>query len=760
MFFASVIYLELFIALFFLPGFFITVILGIKKFRFLLSFALSYSLLVLTLLPFEYYAQPIIRWQWCMLLEWVVLAVLAVIKMFMSSKTLNTQLPISNSGKGDLDSMLSTLGGSAGSGKVQYWTLKVAANIIRRLLSTRLMVPLVLAGVICGYLAYAGIYLEIPSDAWDHVLWFQWQKIIFIDNGVFPADPTFYSVFLNQGFRWHFIRAWLCQVSGLAIMDSLHVLTWVNVLVFLLAIYYFGLYLFAGLRISTLKKMMMAALASLIAGATMGNMVFAYIRYYAFAPTILNYVLFLTAMAVVVAWLKSDRWFGHALWIVPVLLIVTNVIHTQEALFIFFMTLALGLVVATRIFWRKIINRQTCRLWQHAETIKVLPTLAAGHPFTLKLRNESKGEELILIPSREGWGWVDFIREWKPVILVAALLVLFFAGFAIVRYFKPGAWISSNMIMPHVGIPLELVNFVFNKLLISPPHNPWLRLVVYQLFVFYQVIGLWGLFVYLLFVLMICHFVKIPYLMAGMIIVPFLTAFNPLTVDMMARLGQDVTIYRFHYLIPLPFIGAYLFVHFWNKARELFQKMCVIPVKSAFLIWPRLSWVNFVGCILIIAGLVGFIFPINAAGIYAPYSKVYTLRKIPTGNDYHLYNDLGRIMAKYENKVVLADPWTTRFLWCYSPKNTYHVPWVNLSNPEKEPPEPYTWKKLRNRGLIVINRRNGDLSVTGKIAKHWPEDILKVNQYYSPEVQNYLESHPEKFQKIWSQNRIAVYAVR
>ena len=93
MFSSTVIYLELFVALFFLPGFFITVILGIKKFRFLLSFALSYSLLMLTLIPFEYYAQPIIRWQWCVLLEWVILAASAVVKMFMSwsSKTLNIQ---------------------------------------------------------------------------------------------------------------------------------------------------------------------------------------------------------------------------------------------------------------------------------------------------------------------------------------------------------------------------------------------------------------------------------------------------------------------------------------------------------------------------------------------------------------------------------------------------------------------------------------------------------------------------------------------
>jgi len=118
-------------------------------------------------------------------------------------------------------------------------------------------------------------------------------------------------------------------------------------------------------------------------------------------------------------------------------------------------------------------------------------------------------------------------------------------------------------------------------------------------------------------------------------------------------------------------------------------------------------------------------------------------------------------MAKYENKVILVDGWTTGYLTFYSPKNTYaHVKWLNSSNPDQELPEPYTWEKLRNRGLIVINRRNGDLSITGRIARHWPEDVLpKVSRYYSLEGQYYLESHPELFQKIWSRDRIAIYAV-
>ena len=747
--FSTIIYLELFIALFFLPGFFITVILGIKKFRFLLSFALSYSVLVLTLLPFEYYAQPIIRWQWCVLLEWVILAILAVIKTFMFGGS--KACPVLAGG----------VAGGADPGPASPRPATVIgcrfcrSNLIRSLFNPRLVVPLVLAGVICGYLAYAGPYLEIPSDVWTHVFRFQWQKLNVIDHNFFLTDSSLKRLFLMQHPYWHllipsyFIHAWLCHVSGLPVMESLHVLTFVNVLIFLLAIYCFGLHLFAGLRSSALKKMMMAAFASLFAAATMGNMVFAYIRYYTFAPTILNYVLFLAAMAAIITWIKSNRWLGHALWIAPVLLITTSAIHTQEALFIFFMALALGIVETIRIFWIKFFS--------------TAGVVAGGAcPEQGRRVVNSRRPNLFNMAGQSVRGSRWSVREWKTVILAAVLLFVFFAGFAAIRYFKPAAWISANMIMPNVSIPPEPVNFIFRNLMISPPQNPWLRLAAYQLFVFYQIVGCWGLFVCLLFALMYRQFIRIPYLIAGMVIIPTLTVFNPLTVDIMARMGQDRALYRFLYLIPLPFVGGYLFVHFFGKAREWFQKMRLSPAQSVSSIWPRSSWINFAGCILVLAGLIELVFPINAAGIYAPYSKIYTLRKIPAGNDYHLCDDLGKIIAKYENNVILTDDWTAGFLWYYSPKNTFcHAKWLNALNPEKEPPEPYTWEKLRNRGLIVINRRNGALSITGRIARHWPENVLpKVSRFYSLETQHYLESHPETFQKIWYQNQIAVYAVR
>ncbi|MDD5676892.1 MAG: hypothetical protein PHW60_02745 [Kiritimatiellae bacterium] len=412
------------------------------------------------------------------------------------------------------------------------------------------------------------------------------------------------------------------------------------------------------------------------------------------------------------------------------MLLVTGSIHTQESLFIFFMTWALSLVASARILWCKLAN------YRNRRTALLCPNGCTGQ-----------------ILSGNQWT----VSEWKNLGLAVFLLLVFLAGFIAIRYFRPGAWIAASM--PPAGIPLEPV--IFNKFVINLPQNIFFRLAVCLLFIFYQTVGCWGVFVSLLFIFMFRQFIKCPYLIAGMLM-PFLTAFNPLMVDMMARMGQVSTLYRFHYIIPLPFIGGFLFIYFSGKAQEWFHRMRSAPATSVSPIWPRLSWINYVGCLLVLAGLVGLIFPINAAGIYAPYNKVYTLRNIPAGNDYHLFDDLGKIIAQYESKVILTDSWTSGFLPFYSPKNAYwHTKWLNSSNPENEPPEPYAWEKLRNRGMIIINRRDGGLSITGKITKHWPEDAVpKASRYYSLEAQHYLESHPEKFRKIWSQDRITVYAVR
>jgi len=311
------------------------------------------------------------------------------------------------------------------------------------------------------------------------------------------------------------------------------------------------------------------------------------------------------------------------------------------------------------------------------------------------------------------------------MVMAVVLLLVFFAGFTVIQHFKPGSWISAAMIMPHVAIPPDPVNFIFRNLMISPPHNPLLRLAVYQFFIFYQVVGCWGLFVYLLFGIMIRRFVKLPYLVAGMVVVPLLTVFNPLTMDLIVRMGQSAALYRFIYLIPLPFVGGYLLVHFWDKAREWFGRMRATPAESVSPIWPRRSWLNLVGSY---SGPCRIDWPdlSDQRGRYlrALTVKIYTLRKMPAGNDYHLYDDLGKIMAKYNNKIILSDGWTAGFLWNYSPKNTYGwLMWFRSLNPEKDQPDPYAWRDLRNRGLIIVNCRDGAPSITGKIARHWPDDF-------------------------------------
>ncbi len=659
-------YLVLFAAFFFLPGLWLTVLLGIKQFRFLLACALSYALLVLTLLPFVCYALPVAHWALLIRSLWLGLAAAAIIKTFLLKS-------------------------------------RNHAGVWRKISFRRVVVPLGLIALIAGYTVYAGAYLEIPSDAWHHVQRMQDQCVRIVAKGVFPGAASLWLLFLKQGWHWYFLNAWLCSLAGLPVMQALGAITCANTVFFLLAIYYFGLFVFARLRFGVFKKTILAGLAALLTAATLGFMVFAYIRYYALAPAMFNHILVLAAVAVSICWLHSERWLDHALWIVPGLTIVANTIHTQEALFILVMLLAVGI-------WKSLLVIR-CLTPKHG----VLAQRLAA-------------------------------QDWKALALTGGLIIAFAAGFVAVRHRVPGAWLAPDMITPHIGIPPEPVNFILRSFWIAPPKNPYWRLAVHQLFVFYQVVGLWGIFVYALFGLTLRHYWRNTYLMAGLLIAPLLTVFNPLAMDVMVRLRQEVTLYRFSYLLPLPFVAGLLLAHYgcWPWLRG-----------------SKANWRQRLGGLLVLGGLLGLLFPLNCGIFYAPYSKFYTLRKTAPGNDYRLWDDLGQFMTTCTNKLVFTDPRTIKVLPCYSPANRYTTSnWLTAPDPEATTPERCRWEQLRGLGIFVINGRDGAASVTGAIARHWPEDALKVSRHYSAETRAYLAAQTDRFEVIWSCAGIVVYAVK
>ena len=84
---------------------------------------------------------------------------------------------------------------------------------------------------------------------------------------------------------------------------------------------------------------------------------------------------------------------------------------------------------------------------------------------------------------------------------------------------------------------------------------------------FAQVVTWWGVFVYGLFFLYIRYFKRQPFILAGMLM-PCLMVFNPLTIAILSRWTPDLNaLYRFNYMIPLPFVAGFLAMRFWNGSK-------------------------------------------------------------------------------------------------------------------------------------------------------------------------------------------------
>ena len=67
--------------------------------------------------------------------------------------------------------------------------------------------------------------------------------------------------------------------------------------------------------------------------------------------------------------------------------------------------------------------------------------------------------------------------------------------------------------------------------------------------------------------------------------------------------------------------------------------------------------------------------------------------------------------------------------------------------------------EFRTIGIVIINRRDGVPSVTGRISKHWPEDAFLTSRFYSPKAIAFVESHTNQFKLLWAKDRIEVFKI-
>lgn len=307
-------------------------------------------------------------------------------------------------------------------------------------------------------------------------------------------------------------------------------------------------------------------------------------------------------------------------------------------------------------------------------------------------------------------------------------LVLFVVGFAALE-----AWVYT-----HNARPTQL----FDKVIQLSEQGPILNRIFYlnPSYQAYQVITLWGLAVYGLFFIYWRRFLSQPYLFAGML-VPFATVFNPLFVDWFLRLGGVNTLWRMLYIVPMHFVAALLVVYLFESAKiKAKQFISIVPYTGILLLFILLL-------------------PINGIN---PNSRL-TLMPTQADAGYTHWQDLIDYLNQDNLKAgsILTDPVTGYVLLGLTKHRTYQYKFLNLNmrkinftHYDKSPLQRYkNW-------LLVVNDRNGGLSESGAVSRHWPTDVLHTESFYSPALREHINANPDqRFKLLWQKNKISVYKI-
>ncbi|MCG2658641.1 MAG: hypothetical protein L6437_00140 [Kiritimatiellae bacterium] len=498
---------------------------------------------------------------------------------------------------------------------------------------------------------------------------------------------------------------------------------------------------------------------------------------------------------------RSRYWWSHALWLVPVLLMTMNVIHTQEAVFAFFMGLGMIFVMEGQWIWTKI---------RYSEVrSQKSPRLPVAGP------REPRGEQVhhaqgVVAPC--GFAATGEVRS-LPVMNMLKIHVFFVGGlclFGLLLYYslhKPIGGYSEFVLRP-----LFHSEWLGQKWFIQPLAGQ-----------FVQVVTWWGVFVYVLFLLYARNFRGQPFIWAGMLM-PCLTVFNPLTLAILSRWIPDLNaIYRFNYMIPLPFVAVFLAMRFSNeiklwigagwrngmrssqrdlpakhaKGREniigakdieiittkaplcdgiivgkptslrdlLFQKMSFFSVLSRIsrdiivhiksMLFLRKIW-----AVLALLGLVVLLMPFEPLFGMKSNSRFYTLKPVPEGNDHRRWGDLIAFVRTHPQGQVLTDGYTSILLHEMGLTATDGDWWIRPSAPGADRLGLLRNLDRRNDWWLVVNRRNGDFSMNGYQSGHWPADVLmRFTSFYPEDLILFIKQHPELFKEIWSNDQIQVYDI-
>lgn len=541
------------------------------------------------------------------------------------------------------------------------------------------VVPVLTLTIVAAYMLYAGPYTEVPGDAWWHIGRIN-DQMERLSSGSIGAPVSI--GFDKFALYWYTALAYFLHVTGSDLRQSLAEIALANGLMFSAGVYAFALCVFRRMENSRLVRHAIAAATVCFFIAYFGVGVFSYIRYYAFGPTILNYLVYLAAIVALLEYFRTGSYLR--LCIVPVCLLTAALLHAQEALFIMVMAGALALVEYGRGKGRSLAESQNpASEVEEGRARRVALVCAAGG---------------IAYGVLHTWAYLSITRH-NP--LAHGLL-------ADIRNFLP---------------------FLQNLYVLKPTGQ------------FYQVVTVWGVVVYGLFLWRWRSIARSNYLVAGMAI-PILTVFNPVFTDLFLRLSWPEVLWRMCYMLPLPLVGGWLFV---QGARSVLEDRRM-PGRA--------------GALLVAALLLVLLLPIRTTYFVSANSKIYTLAPVAAANDHRLWADLLSYLDQVEGTYVMTDPVTGYVINGLTPHTYRGYKFYGTGAMPVDRPVYGKGNFINREGwLVVVNQRDGADSAVGRYSGHWPKDVMKVSTRYSTAFLEFLQDHPGMFEKQWSSDRIAVYRV-
>ena len=323
-------------------------------------------------------------------------------------------------------------------------------------------------------------------------------------------------------------------------------------------------------------------------------------------------------------------------------------------------------------------------------------------------------------------GFLDFPQQkalvWKAgLILIAGISIIAASIVLLEKYrFDP--------------IPLRNLGLFSEKLIdwniLRPNHQ------------FFTVLGLWGLYLYVLSIINVRYIKNSGFIVAGLV-VPLVTVFNPIFAEAYMRITYPKVLWRVLYALPLPIVASFLICHLldFQQKVKVFKR-----IVSLVLVFP----------------LFGLLIVFDFGPIQNSMAKSPSLDQSNVENSYRHWIDLLQYLENMPSaKKILTDP-STGYLIRSLTKHSHsgfkfykkRFKEFNFEDYADDPLAKYKgW-------LLVVNNRDGKPNTSFQPPLHIYPDIMVTSKHYFDSLKAELQNNPAKYEKLWSQNQISVYLIR